>query len=423
MFRLGGAALLASILLAAGIAPAAAQSCSAEASQALSQVGVNCASLGDNAACYGHNGVVASFAEPVQFNAPGNIAPLPPLQSIQTLPYNPASGEWGIAVMRLQANLPGALPGQTTTLLLMGDLQVDAAASEGAPMQAFNLRVGVGQPQCQGLPPSSITINGPQRASLDLTVNGASMRLGSSVTIRETPDQRLRFLVTAGHLQIENGPVVPVGFATTVSLGEDGEILIDSWDEVEPMTAEELEELAPLEDLPEDVLGEEFPLPSEEEIALLAALDFDTLLELDPYLALALAADWAASGFLPEDLDGVTLDDIAAYVLEDPSLFAEDEAALLAIGASFGLSEDDLASLADDLGLEFSPDDLDANGDEAEDAADAPAGGEEAGADEVDATDEEPAPDEAPADDGGGDAGDGGDMGGDDGGGDDGGEG
>lgn len=356
MFRYGGAALLALVLLAAGFAPAAAQSCSAEANQALSQVGVNCAALGDNSACYGHNGVVASFAEPVQFNAPGNIAPLPPLQTIQTLPYDPASGQWGIAVLRLQANIPGALPGQTATLLLMGDLQVDATANANAPMQAFNLRVGVGQAQCQGLPPSSITINGPQRANLDLTVNGASMRLGSNVTIRETPDGRLRFLVTAGRLRIENGPVVPVGFATTVSLDENGDILLDSWDDVEPMTAEELEELAPLAGLPEDVLGEDYPLPGEDEIALLAALDFDLLLGLDPYLALALAEDWSANGVLPEDLDGVTLDDIEGYVLENLDLFADDDAALLAIGESFGLSDDDLTALADELGLDLSDD-------------------------------------------------------------------
>ena len=408
MIRFGSAALFSFVVLAAGLAPVAAQSCSAEATQALDQVGANCAGLSDNAACYGHNGVVAAFTEPVQFSAPGNIAPLPPLQTIQTLPYNPSTGEWGIAVLRLQANLPGTLPGQTTTLLLMGDMQVAAVENTVAPMQAFNLRVGVGQAQCQGLPPSSITINGPQRASLDLTVNGASMRLGSSVTIRETPDGRLRFIVTAGRLQIENGPIIPVGFATSVNLDDNGDIVDDSWDEVEPMSIEEWEELSPLEDLPDDVLGEEFPLPSEEEIALLDALDFDLLLALDPYLALALAEDWAASGLLPEDLDGIALDDIEAYVLDNLDWFAGDAEALEAIGASFGLDDDVLAGLADELGLELDSEDL---GDEADPA----------GEDDTDAVDEsgeaadETAPDdqsgeEAPPDDGGGeeDEGDGG---------------
>ncbi len=222
-------------------------------------------------------------------------------------------------------------------------------------MQAFNLRVGVGQPQCQGLPPSSLTLNGPQRASLDLTVNGASMRLGSNVTIKTTPDGRLRFLVTAGRLRVENGPVIPVGFATTVSLDENGDILLDSWDEVEPMTAEDLEELMPLEELPDDVLGEAYPLPSEDEIALLAALDFDLLLELDPYLAFALAEDWAANDVTPDDLAGATLDDLQAYVLDNLDFFNVDDGFLAALGDSFGLSDDDLSGLADELGIEFDP--------------------------------------------------------------------
>ncbi|MBL8148138.1 MAG: hypothetical protein JNL34_17305 [Anaerolineae bacterium] len=404
MFRFGSAALFSLVVLAAGLAPVAAQSCSAEATQALDQVGVNCAGLSDNAACYGHNGVVAAFNEPVQFSAPGHIAPLPPLQTIQTLPYNPENGEWGIAVLRLQANLPGTLPGQTTTLLLMGDMKVAAVENAVAPMQAFNLRVGVGQAQCQGLPPSSITINGPQRASLDLTVNGASMRLGSSVTIRETPDGRLRFIVTAGRLEIENGPIIPVGFATSVNLDDNGDIMDDSWDEVGPMSFEEWEELSPLEELPEDVLGEEFPLPSEEEIALLDALDFDMLLELDPYLALALAEDWAASGILPEDLDGMTLDDVEAYVLDNISWFAGDEDALEAIGASFGLDDETLAGFADELGLELNAEDVAGE----EDLTDE---GELTGEDDADAVDDggQSVDDAAPPDDGGGEGqGDGG---------------
>ena len=347
--------LLLGCALVVGLAPLAAQSCSAEAAQALSAVGTNCAALGDNAACYGYNGVTAQFAQPVTFNAPGNIAPLPPLQTIATRPFNTATGEWGIAVLRLQGDLPGTLPGQLVTLLLMGDVQVSAADGAGAPMQAFTLRVGIGQPQCQGLPPSSITVNGPQRASLDLTVNGASMRLGSNVTIRATLEGRLRFLVTAGHLQIENGPIIPVGFAATVSVDENGEILTDSWDDVEPMTAEELEELSPLEDLPEDVLGEDYPLPSEDEVALLAALDFDVLLGLDPYVAFALAADWAEQGVLPEDIEGATADDVQAYLLDNLDAFPVDDAFLAAMGDSFGLSGDELLGLADELGIPFDP--------------------------------------------------------------------
>ncbi len=413
------------VLLSVALLPASAQSCSESAAQALAQVGTTCGGLADNSACYGHNGVIASFSQPVSFDAPGSIAPLPPLQTVATLPYNAAIGEWGIAVLRLDANLPGMLPGQNTTLLLMGDAQLAAGGDPNAPMQAFTVRVGVGQPQCAGLPPSSITINGPQRANLDLTVNGASMRLGSSVTIRQVDNgQKLRFLVTAGRLTIEGGPVLPVGFAVSVAVDDDGEILFDSWEDVEPMTADELEELGALEDLPEDVLGEDFPLPDEDEIALLAALDFDMLLELDPYLAFALAENWATNGYFPEDMEGLSLDDLEAYVFDNLDIVHGDDGLLWALGDSFGLSDDDLFYLADELGIDFNPDDFsdpsvddgsDANMDDA-DAEDASADDTFTPADDDSADDGQAGDDQPPPDDGGGGGGDNGGESGDDGG-------
>lgn len=357
MARLSALIFSSLILLFGALLPVSAQSCGEPAAQALAQVGTTCGGLADNSACYGHDGVIASFSQPVSFAAPGSIAPLPPLQSVVTLPFNASTGEWGIAVLRLDANLPGVLPGQNTTMLLMGDAQLTAGGEAGAPMQAFAVRVGIGQPQCAGLPPSSITINGPRRANLDLTVNGASIRLGSSVIIRQGGAQgQLRFLVTAGRVVVEGGPTIPVGFAANVSLDDAGDILLDSWEEIEVMSAEELEELSPLAELPAEVLDEEFSLPTEDEIALLAALDFDMLLALDPYLALALAGDWAASGFTPEDLDGLSLEDLQAYVLDNLEFFDVDGDFLRAMGDSFGLSDDDLMELADELGIDFAAD-------------------------------------------------------------------
>ncbi len=385
-------------LLSLGIAAASAQACSLPAAQALAQVGTACGGLGDNSACYGHNGVVASFSEPAAFAAPGDIAPLPPLQSMMTLPYNAATGEWGIAVLRLDANLPGLLPGQSATLLLIGDVQVEAGGDSGAPMQAFNVRVGIGQAQCQGVPPSSITINGPQRGNLELTVNGAAMRLGSNVTIRQSETGRLRFMVTAGRLAINGGPVIPVGFSTEVELDDDGLIVEDTWEDLEPIPDEELEAFDGLSDLPEEVFGEEFPLPGQDEIDLLAALDLDLLLELDPYLAFALAEDWAEAGLLPEEVAGATADDLEAYVLEYMDDLDVDVDLLAAIGDSFDLSEEDLFGLADELGIEFDPDALaDEPGFEGE-----PTIEEEPPSDEEAPADERLDDEEAPADEGGG---------------------
>jgi hypothetical protein len=128
------------LLLGVSFYPASAQeasTCSALVERALAEMGANCGGLGRNAACYGYNRVSASFTQEFEagyFSDPADVAELLTLRTIATAPLNEASGEWGVAVMNVQANLPSALPGQSVTFLLMGDAQVENAVP---PEQAF----------------------------------------------------------------------------------------------------------------------------------------------------------------------------------------------------------------------------------------------------------------------------------------------
>lgn len=126
------------LLLGVSLNPATAQeTCSALVERALAEVGNNCGGLGRNAACYGYTRVSASFTQEFEagyFSDPADIAELLTLKTIATAPLNEASGEWGVAVMNVQANLPTTLPGQSVTFLLLGDAQVENAVP---PEQAF----------------------------------------------------------------------------------------------------------------------------------------------------------------------------------------------------------------------------------------------------------------------------------------------
>src|SRR4029079_2373272 len=100
-------------------------------------VGNNCADLEHNSACYGFNKLTASFNQSVDpnfFTRPSDRSDLATLQTIQTAPLDWGLGQWGIAVMNVQANVPDTLPGQAVTFLLMGDTQVEnaVAASESS---------------------------------------------------------------------------------------------------------------------------------------------------------------------------------------------------------------------------------------------------------------------------------------------------
>src|SRR5690606_7105717 len=89
--------------------------CSSLVQQAINALGTNCEGLGRNSACYGTFRVNATFSDPevqASFVQPADRAPINTLQTIRTAPMNVESNEWGVAVINLQASLPGVLPGQ-----------------------------------------------------------------------------------------------------------------------------------------------------------------------------------------------------------------------------------------------------------------------------------------------------------------------
>lgn len=105
--------------------------------QALESVGNSCTNLDRNNACYGFNRVNATFVETQPedfFSAPSDRTNLTALQTIQTAPLDTPENIWGIAVMNVQANVPGSLPGQAVIFMLLGDVQVENAVD---PTVAF----------------------------------------------------------------------------------------------------------------------------------------------------------------------------------------------------------------------------------------------------------------------------------------------
>lgn len=119
--------------------------CPALVERALEELEANCTGLGRNSACYGYNRVSATFTEPVEegyFSLPSDRAELVTLDSITTAPLTIDNEEWGIALLNAQANLPGTLPGQSVTFVLLGDATVtNAVPPEEAVLPADPIRV------------------------------------------------------------------------------------------------------------------------------------------------------------------------------------------------------------------------------------------------------------------------------------------
>jgi|GEM_PF-5344197 len=114
------------MFLNAGVA-AAQEVCSPLVAEALQVVGAGCSETGRNEACYGNTQVSVAFQEgitPAAFSDSGDLVSLPELQSLITEPFEDASGDWGIAVLRLLT----AFPEETSlTMVLFGDTELNNA--------------------------------------------------------------------------------------------------------------------------------------------------------------------------------------------------------------------------------------------------------------------------------------------------------
>ena len=181
---------LAPAVLAQGACPAIVQ-------QALDATDQLCSTTERNQACYG-NVAVDALAQPnvteLNFDSAGDIVDVSAIRTLRLRPMDVNEQTWGVVMMRLQANLPGSLPGQNVTFLLFGDVELTNAVTDDngdafTPMQAFLLRTGVGDSQCEEAPSSGLIVQTPEGAGeVTFNINGVEVGMGSTVMFRARPD-------------------------------------------------------------------------------------------------------------------------------------------------------------------------------------------------------------------------------------------
>lgn len=113
------------------VSMAAAQTdCPTLVQTALDTAASACEATGRNEVCYGN---VLLSAEPqadaadFRFETAGDVAALGDIQTLALTGLDEAAGTWGVALMRVQANIPDTLPGQNVTFVLFGDVEVQNA--------------------------------------------------------------------------------------------------------------------------------------------------------------------------------------------------------------------------------------------------------------------------------------------------------
>jgi len=105
-------------------------------------------------------------------------------------------------------------------------LPVFTPGTSSTPMQAFFLRTGAGAPVCSDAP-DALIVQGPQELTIDLTVNGADLRVGSTVVIRTIPDREADGTIGTSETPGSNLEISVLDGGVLVNPDTDQQVVID----------------------------------------------------------------------------------------------------------------------------------------------------------------------------------------------------
>jgi hypothetical protein len=115
------------LLLVAFQTDAVASVCEQVIRTAMAATETTCSGLGRNQACYG-NHLLEAFpqagVDDFNFDDIGDVIDISGIERLRLSAMNMDAGLWGVALMRLQANIPHQLETENVTMVLFGDVEV-----------------------------------------------------------------------------------------------------------------------------------------------------------------------------------------------------------------------------------------------------------------------------------------------------------
>ncbi len=176
-------------------------SCQDLLTQAMQTLETSCSTVGRNKVCYGNSLVKADARGAAQpkFDAVGDIAAIKDIERIVTSPLAPDRATWGLALLKLQVNLPDSLPGQNVTFIVFGDSSIQNTSGD---MKAFYFTSGLGSPACTEAPQDGIVVKSPNHTEVTFNANGVQVTIASTVVLRAQPDQQMQVELVEGHARV-----------------------------------------------------------------------------------------------------------------------------------------------------------------------------------------------------------------------------
>ena len=121
--------------------------CESIVQDAISIVQDECAATDRNQACYGYVQLQATPREGVEeftFEQAGDLVNVADVETLRLSSLDEDSDTWGIALMKLQANLPASLPGQNVTFVLFGNVEIQNAVEPGEELATIEISANDG---------------------------------------------------------------------------------------------------------------------------------------------------------------------------------------------------------------------------------------------------------------------------------------
>jgi hypothetical protein len=123
--------ILVLMLMGISFATIAQEVCPTIVNTALDAVDNLCSGIGRNQVCYGNSRItVTQYTPNDQFSQVGDIDALDNMKELTLSPMNESDNEWGVAWVKMQANLPNSVPGQAVNMLLFGGVSIQSTVAE-----------------------------------------------------------------------------------------------------------------------------------------------------------------------------------------------------------------------------------------------------------------------------------------------------
>jgi len=176
-----------------------------------------CTGISTNQVCYGNNQLISEHSGEVgEFDLVGDILGIEALQKLKASPLDLVQQLWGVAVFKLQANIPGTVPGQNVTFLAFGNTEID---NDSGDMTAFYFSTGFGGITCNGVDFDGLKIEMADGAGIEFMANDVEISLkGDAIMVAQPGGEMDVTVVDGGATVTANGVTRTLVPGTSVSI-------------------------------------------------------------------------------------------------------------------------------------------------------------------------------------------------------------